>query len=71
VLDIISENFCFIEKKTHALQGDAFAFGSIFQSDLKLFVFNVTCEKLEEVMMQSVVTSVSVNAYDREYIFIK
>ena len=37
--------------------------GNVASPDLKLFVFNVTGEKLKEVMMQSAVTSISVNAY--------
>jgi hypothetical protein len=37
--------------------------GNVASTDLKLFVFNVTGEKLKEVMMQSAVTSIPVNAY--------
>jgi len=36
---------------------------NVANSDLKLFVFNVTGEKLKEVMMKSAVTSIPVNAY--------
>jgi len=35
--------------------------GNVSSPDLKLFVFNVTGEKLKEVIMQSALTSVSVN----------
>ena len=37
--------------------------GNVTSPDLKLFVFNVTGEKLKEILMQSAVTSISVNAY--------
>ena len=36
---------------------------NVASQDLKLFVFNVTGEKLKEVMMQSGITSISMNAY--------
>ena len=45
--------------------------GNVASPDLKLFVFNVAGEKLKEVMMQTAVTSISVNTYTPGIYFYK